>query len=240
MTNKQSFKDEYKKVMTNWTEQQLEEYADSLEKKYGTIKQGENVVHLEYYGGLIDEQDISTIETILSKSNLLLSRFDKNGVPYNSLEDFMLQVSLFIGDKTTQDVLLGLGTSALWDTIKTTSFYIWQTVRKRILIKSSKETNKQKKLNCGIKMSLDKNTKFEFKIDGDIKDEVALKSLDKVLDFLKSVQPNSTIKHPDFVVYNKEKETWEIVDVNTEIRKRFIESKENEKSDKKNKKKGSR
>lgn len=224
MFDRQSFKDEHRKIMTSWTEQQLDEYADFMEKKYSTIKHGENVVHLDYFGGLIDDNDIANIEDILSKSNLELSRFDKNGIPYASVEDFMLQVALFLSDKTCQDVLLGLGTSALWDTIKASTFYIWRTVRSRTINKFSGQTSKPRKINCGIKMSLDKNTKFEFKIDGELSDDVALQSLDKILDFLKTVKPNQTIKRADFVVYDKEKDEWTIVDVNAEIRKRMLAS----------------
>mgnify|MGYP000225487657 CR=1 FL=1 len=231
MYDKQSFLDEYRKVFTTWSEEQLNDYAEKMAKKYSTIKQGDNVVHLDYYDGLIDDNDITTIETSLANVNIELSRFDKNGVPYASLEQFMLQVALFLGDKTTQDVLSGVGTNAIWDAIKSVTFYIWRTVRNRTAIK---QTDSKKTLNCGIKMTLDKNTKFEFKIDGDLSDETALKSIDKIVEFLKTVTPNQTVKRPDFVTFNQEMERWEIVDVNAEMRKLMLAAREKEKNEHKN------
>jgi hypothetical protein len=225
MFDKKSFLDEYRKIFTSWSEEQLDDYAEKMAKKYSTIKQGNNVVHLDYYGGLINDNDIASIELSLSSVNIELSRFDKSGVPYASLEQFMLQIALFLGDKTTQDVLSGVGTNALWDTIKSVTFYVWRTVRNRTAVV---KPNSKNTLNCGIKMTVDKNTKFDFKIDGDLSDEAALKAIDKILDFLKTVTPNQIIKRPDFVTFNQETERWEIIDVNAEMKKLIIAAKDKE------------
>lgn len=223
MYDKQSLLEEYRKVLKDWSEEQLNDYADMMAKKYSTIKRGVNVVHLDYYGGLIEDSDITNIETSLASVNIELSRFDKSDVPYASLEQFMLQVALFLGEKTTQDVLSGVGTNAIWDAIKSVAFYVWRTVRNKTAIR---QTNSKKVLNCGIKMALDKNTKFEFKIDGDVSDEVALKSMDKILDFLKTVTPNQEIKKSNFVIFNRNTECWEIVDVDSEVRKLILAARE--------------
>ncbi|MES2382153.1 MAG: hypothetical protein V4538_13995 [Bacteroidota bacterium] len=225
MYTKHFFLEEYRKIFTTWSEEKLIDYAEYMEKKYSTIKRGDNVVHLDYYAGLINETDILTIETSLAKINIELSSFDKNDVPYASLEQFMLQVSLFVGDKTTQDILFGIGTNAIWDTIKTVTFHVWKTVRNR---SANMQIESKKEFNCGIKMALDKNTKFEFKIDGELSDEAALKSIDKILDFLKTVRPNQSIKKPDFIIFNQKKESWEIVDVNAELIKQILAEREKE------------
>jgi hypothetical protein len=230
MHDKQSLLEEYRKVFTTWSEEELNGFADMMAKKYSTIKKGDNVVHLDYYHGLIDDNDITTIESTLASVNIELSRFDKNGVPYASLEQFMLQVALFLGDKTTQDVLSGVGTNALWDAIKSVTFHVWRTIQKRAVIKPA---NSKRTLNCGIKMTLDSNTKFEFRIDGDFSDETVIKSIDKILEFLKIVTPNQNSKRPDFVTYNQEKECWEVVDVNEEMRKLMLAAKEKEKDEQK-------
>lgn len=224
MFDRKEFRESWRKMMTGWTEKELDEYTDFMEQKYSTIKHGENVVHLEYYGGLIDNTDINTIENLLSKSNLELSRFDKNGVPYAALEDFMLQVSLFVNDSTTREILLGLGTNALWDTIKTVTLLVWQKVRNQ----TSLPINKHKKINCGISMTIDKNTKFDFKISSEFSDETTLEALDKALEFLKTVTPNETRKRQDFVVYDKYKNKWEVIDTDAEIRKLILAQKEKE------------
>ena len=228
MNEKQSIIDEFRKIFKDWSEEELNEYAEKMIKKYNTIKRGENVVHLEYYDGLINDNDIANIEESLASVSMELSRFDKNDVFYASLEQFMLQIALFLNDKTTQDVLGGVGTNAIWDAIKSVTFYVWSTVRNR---SADKHMNSKKMLNCGIKMSIDKNTKFEFKIDGDLSDETALKAIDKILDFLKTATPNKSIKRADFVTFEQDSECWRIVDVNEEIRKQMIAKIEKEKNE---------
>lgn len=218
MYDKQSLIELYRKTFTTWTDEQIEAQADFMSKKYSTLKQGDDVIHLDYYSVIITDNDIIAIENELEKFNLQLSRFDKMGVPYASVEDFMLQMAFFLGDKTTQDVLTGVGTNALWDAIKALTISVW------VKIRSSRFKN-DKSINYGIKLSLDKNTKFEFKIDGDFSEETALKALDKIIDFLKTTKVNDTIKRPEFVTFNERTEKWEIVDVDAELRKKYFDSK---------------
>ncbi|MCC6583567.1 MAG: hypothetical protein IT271_07680 [Chitinophagales bacterium] len=214
--------------MTDCSEQQIDEYVDFIEKKHSTIKSGENIVHLEYFGRLIGDNDIANIEKILLKSDLELSHYDKTGDINACLEDFAIQVGLFLNEKTCQDVLLGIGINALWDAIKQSTFYVWKTVRNKTIEIVSTSESRHVKINCGIKMSFDKNTKFDFKIDGEFTEEIALKSIDKILEFLKEVKTNynQDVKPVDFVVYDKEKDKWIIIDVNKEIRKKMSNLKE--------------
>jgi hypothetical protein len=217
MHDKKSLIELYRKTFTTLTDEQIEAQADFMSKKYSTLRQGDNVIHLDYYSVFISDNDITTIENELAKFNLQLSRFDKMGVPYASLEDIMLQMAFFLGDKTTQDVLTGVGTNALWDAIKAMTMSVWQKIK-------TSRFNNNKSINYGIKLTLDKNTKFEFKIDGDFSEDTALKSLDKIIDFLKTTKVNETIKRPNFVRFNEKAEKWEVVDVDAELSKKIIDS----------------
>jgi hypothetical protein len=226
--NKDLFKTSYRAIMPNCTEEELEKRASLMEKKYSTMKYGDNVVHLNYFGGLLEEKDILAIEKNLSTNNLELSHFDHSGTVFAAVEDFMLQVSLLLSDKTTQEILIGISTSALWDTIKSTTIFIWKTVKNKKRTIMTAHTTRQRNINFGIKISLDRNTKFEFKIDGDLSEEAALESMDKALEFLKTIERNKTIKAPVFVIYNKDTEKWEVVDVNTEMANLRMKSKSEE------------
>ncbi len=90
-----------------------------------------NVIHLEYFEGLLIHEDIESISSKISTVGLDLSRFDKNGVPYASIEDFMLHVSLFISDPIVGNIVLGASGSALWDAIKMSSILIWSRIKVR-------------------------------------------------------------------------------------------------------------
>jgi hypothetical protein len=220
MSDKHDLKAQYRKIMPNWTESELDDYVNLMEEKNRTVKKGENVIHLDYYGGLLTDSEIEEISSILNRSNLELSRYDKSGIMFAAVDDFILQVAIFLNDKTTQDILIGVGSGALWDTIKHVSLYIWKKVHNKFLNKVSAHKVSKQKLNFGIKLVLDKNTKFEFKISGNISEELALKSMDNILNFLRDVKPNVSNRPPDFVVYNSTKDKWEILNILEEIRKK--------------------
>ncbi|WP_311266658.1 hypothetical protein, partial [Xanthomonas sp. WCS2017Noco2-62] len=78
------FKEDY----PNWSEEEVINYATKMYNKMLTVKQGDNVIHLDYFEGLIIRNEISEIENLLGDGKLELSRFDKNGFAYNSIDDF--------------------------------------------------------------------------------------------------------------------------------------------------------
>ncbi|MFN8287732.1 MAG: hypothetical protein U0V74_13305 [Chitinophagales bacterium] len=221
MESKEDYFELYKRMGVKGTDEQLECQADFMFQKSKTLKTGENIVHLDYYGRLITLDEINRIEDQLRTCKLELSRYDKDGVMYASLEEYTLQVFLFIGATTVKDVLVGVGTNATWDTIKSVSVYLWNTIRSKLIAKDVRN----KSINFGLKMKIDGNTSFDFKIDGDMSEEVVLQSLDKILKFLETVPPNRTPAPPEFVVYNEEKKSWEVKDVRLELFKRVMEDK---------------
>lgn len=225
MIDKSELEELYRKMMPSLTEHELNDFINLMEKKNSTVKKGENVIHLDYYEGLLPDSDFEEISKILVKGNLELSRYDKSGIPYAAIDDFMLQVALFLGDKTTQDILIGVGSGAVWDSIKHTTIYIWSKVHNKFLNKFSAQKVTKQKINFGLKITLDKNTKFEFKIDGDISEKTALKSIDKILNFLKEVKPNISNKPPDFLIYDFKKDKWEIMDIVEETKKKKVTKK---------------
>lgn len=209
----------------DWNEEELEKYAGIMAEKYSTIKYGDNVIHLDYYGGLITAPEITEIETELKKCNLELSRFDKNGVPYASIEDFNLQMAIFLSDTLVQSVLLGLGTNALWDTIKMTTLFVWTKYKQRYW--DQETDHKQKKnLNFGLKVKIDKNTRLELKMNGDFSEEVVKLALDKSIELFQ-LKDQKIIYHTDiFYIFNLERNEWVLVDKLAEIRKKHEQQNE--------------
>lgn len=222
MFDRNFYKENLRGFLPDYTEEQLEKRTIFMEQKFRTVKQGPNVIHFDYFGGLIGETDIQVLEREFSEVSIDLSHFDKNGIPTASLNDFTIPIALVLSDKTVQDLLIGLSTNLLWDTIKNSAFFIWKRVQGNL-----NRSSKRSKVNCGIKMSLNKHTRFEFKIGGDIDDETTLKSIDKILDFLKSVKPYEKPAPDLFTVYNENTGKWEVIDIQAEILKRMKQTEEN-------------
>ena len=220
METKEELFEQYKSTFPDWSDEEVEQYSAKMYEKYSTIKNGANVIHLDYYGGLITPTEIQDLENSLKEVKIELSRFDKNGVPYASIEDFNLHLAIFLSNTIVQSILLGLGANALWDTIKKTAFFIWTKVKERHWSKTGEQTKKSN-LNFGLKVKLDKNTGFDLKLDGDLSEELVLEALDKIIDLLKSVKQKDKPKKAEFYIFDKEKRRWIKIDIMNEMRKKF-------------------
>lgn len=217
MQDKGELRKGFEGMSGEFTKKELEEYANWMADKYSTIKKGANVIHLDYYHGLIDDNDIEQIENIISKADLELSRFDKNGVPYNSLQDFTLQVSIFLSDPIVQSVLFGLGTNALWDAIKQSAILVWRRLKLRLW--SLPEEQRKAKINFGLKVQINSKTSIDLKLDGEVSETTTLEAFDKAIDLIRSVKSKNKMEQGKLFIYNSSKKSWEEVDVMAEIRK---------------------
>ncbi len=219
MFNREAYKEVHKQLSPDSTEDEIEKYLDDMESKYNTIKGGDNVIHITYYTGVVDGNDITELESILAKSNLELSRFDKTGSFQASQEEFMLQTYVWLNSEVTKNLIVGLAGSAIWDTVKTTVVYIWRKCREIQINHITSTSIEKRHLSFGIKVQLEENNYFDFKLEGDVSEETCLKSLDKAIDFLKTFQSNKNGTTDNFLRFNKETSEWEIVDIIAEINK---------------------
>jgi len=197
----------------------MKEYQTKIDEKEKFIKKGPNVIHLEYLGGMISEDDITMFENKLSENGLELSRFDKEGVMSASLEDYQLAIYFIVSQPLIHEILKGIATNSIWDTIKFISITTWNKVKKNNYTVLSSSQSKKKEISFGLNVKLDKNTSFNFKLDGNVEEEIIENSLDKVLDFLKKQQVNKSFKHADMVYVDKETGEWIKVDTEKELRK---------------------
>jgi hypothetical protein len=215
--DKESLIKEYRESMPFLSDEQVESYAALMSEKYSTIKTGDNVIHLEYYDGMIVDDEINEIENNIGKVGLELSRFDKNGVMYANIEDFTLQVSLWISTPVIQNVLLGIGTNALWDSIKLTSIFIWKKMKLRAWHASVNE--RKRTMNFGLSVRLDKNRRLDLKLDGEVDEQTTIQSLDKIIDLLKSEASNDAATRGQFFVFDASKKEWKEINVKEELYK---------------------
>lgn len=217
MRDKEELKKNFKELLPGFSDEELDKYSSWMADKYSTIKKGENVIHLDYYHGLIDDNDIEQIEDIISKAGLELSRFDKNGVPYNSLQDFTLQVSIFLSDPIVQSILFGLGTNALWDAIKQSAILVWSRLKLRLW--NLPEEQRRAKINFGLKVCIDSKTSIDLKLDGEVSEKITMEAFDKAIDLIRSVKSKKRSGFAKLFIYNSSGKIWEEVDVMAEVTK---------------------
>ncbi len=204
--------------------EEYKEYQQKIIEKRKTIINADNAIHLDYLGKMIPDEDIKIFEDVTKNVGLQLSRFDKSGVMYASLDQYTLITSLLVTQPLIGSVLIGAGGSATWDAIKYILTSVWKTVRNKTYKKVSGGDAIDKKITFGLKVTLDKNTGFDFELSGDFDEKIVDKSLNKVLKFLKDKKINEEYHHPKYLYYNPKQDEWIEIDVESEIRKKILEN----------------
>jgi hypothetical protein len=219
MFDKEGYRKSLKEFSPGLSEEFIDRQVELKAKNQETVKKGPNVVHLDYFSGIIDEGDINDFEETLTKADLVLSRYDKSGVVYASLQEFTLQVAIAFGP----NLVSSLVQSATWDAIKVVTKKSWQLVRSRNL--RSVDTNQTHELNFGLKISFQNNKVTEFHLQSGFSPEVYEKAMDKILEFAlkQDHQPVASNGLADFMEFDTTSDDWGKVDVMAKFRERAEE-----------------
>ena len=212
MFDRESHKEQLRLIMKQWTEAQIDEHTDYMAAKYLTVRKGPNVVHLDYFGSMLDADELVLLNNKLADAALELSSFDKSGIPYNSLQDFSLQAYIAISASVLGNLLSGIGPNAAWDAIKCVTVYTWHRFRK------IKTIGSKQSMNFGLKVNIGNGNGLELKLDGDFSEETALKALDKGLKLMRDFQPKEKPQFSNFHVFDPETGEWAEIDVMAAIR----------------------
>lgn len=219
MFDKENYIATLRMMAPSWSGKQLNDYAESMVAKYTTIKKGPNVIHLDYFGGLLDAEEIKAIEDQLAAASLELSRFDKSGIIYGNLQDYTLPIAFFIGPHIVSQLITGLGPNILWDAIKAVVTYTWKKWRGNSKLQGARQ-------NFGIKLFTAEQHTLELKLEGDQSQETFLKSLDKVLKVVQQKPKRSKAQLSNFFVFDAAQSEWVEVDVMAALRKKADEQAE--------------
>lgn len=190
-----------------------------LKEKEKTLKQGPNVIHLDYYAPIITNEEILEVEKNLKQQGIELSHYDKNGVIYASLQDFQLDIFIAIAQPIIGDLMSGIGSNAIWDLIKSSLIYL----RSKVLERSTniiKDSTKDR-IKFGLQTRLDKNTSFNFELDSSLDNSEAIVALDKIFYFLRERELNKKFKITDYVYYDSDSNKWISTDVEEEFKKQI-------------------
>ena len=216
------FTPEFQKIM--------KQQEELIEERRRTIKSGKNVIHLTYVGEFNDSELDEINETIIN-GGLVFSWYNKSGIVQNDLDLYQLVTCLTIAHPIIVDILKGVCSNVVWDTIKLSTIKILEKLNVKKYNKISGGKIEERKIKFGIHVHLDKNTGFDFELNGDVSKEEINESLDKILAFLGEQKLKEKRQISDYVYYNPVTKQWVKIDVEKEIHKIFIEKTSKHKPD---------
>lgn len=197
----------------------FEEEKELISARMKSLKKGNNVIHLSYIG-VYNDSDLKEFSEKLLTANLELSSFNASRITVNSFDDYNFVTYLAISQPLILEFLKGISTNAAWDVTKQVIISARNKILGKKYYKVTANSSEEKEITFGVKVSLDKNTGFDFELRGDISDEVINESLDKILDLLKTKKTNQEYEHPIYLKYSKKEKKWIEINVLEEIRKK--------------------
>lgn len=213
MDERKVYKDALSKFAPEMTEEQQDKYIDFTEQKKSTVLRGDDVIHLNYFHGLIDELDIKYITAEFRDINLRLSRYDKNGIIFGSLKDYSLQISFALSNPIVQGIIAGLTVNAVWAGVKKAVWFIW----KKIMLEQMSLPEKSK-MNFGLRVETTNGAWVDFKLDGNFSEQTVLTALDKILPIIQQKRQFERDKL-NFLIFDPENNEWNLVDTMAEFRR---------------------
>ena len=176
----------------------------------------DNIIYLKY-PGCLSENDINELSDILKGANIQLETNNSAGKVTASFDAFNFFTSLALSSPVVIELIKGIGTNALWDIIKFSITSIRNKVIGEKIYRITSSGQTEKEMTFGVKMKLDKNTTFDFELNGHLSEEIVSESLDKMLDFMREQKPNTQYEHSLYVKFSSDKKKWEGINVLEEM-----------------------
>lgn len=203
----------------SWSNEKIEEHADWMEGKLSKIKKGDNVIHLTHMTRIINESDLILLNEKLSTVEYELSSYDTSGDIMASAEDFIKDIILYLNQITVKEaILLGLGTNAIWDVIKSTIAFIYKKVKSSTTVTMSSETVTERRPSFVVTVNLTKEKSLEFRID-----DIPENSIAEAVDGIKGATNeynNLESNIPMIALYNPETKSWDCTGYTSEMLKK--------------------
>jgi hypothetical protein len=198
------------KELKKITEESIKKRNALLKERKKTALIGDDVIHLTH-NGCFSSADYDEFSNDLAQINLRLSHFNNSGFAQNSLDDFMLTVSLSISSPIFQLI----SNNVIWETVKYLALKLLKKTREKKYYKITQHGAEEKHIKCGIKIKVNEATSIDFELNGNLSDETVLKSIDKITDITKILELNQTPRPPFYTKYDDINERWMIIDEKT-------------------------
>jgi hypothetical protein len=197
------------------------------QEKLKSVKAGPNVIHIDYYQGVLEQDDLTYISNLLAKNNLEFSSYNKSGTLYAHFDAFSLSMFITIAQPILIQFLDDVYPNATWDCIKLIASGIAKKVSKRQkLYEYNGKKMKKKKIKYGLKIVTPTGTHVEFELNGHMSEKTISKALDRTLGIISNISKQK----PKYGKFNFINGKWKLYDVESE---RYKYMKRNSKKGKK-------
>lgn len=181
-------------------------------------------IFLEYYKGVLDEDDYKIQKEKLREIGIHIEEYDKSKIlmmSYGGLEDI---VSIVINSSTLQFLLNSIVLPGIaYDIFKKSIIWIWNNVKgKKITKLYSGGKIEEEEVSFGLKIQCNKNN-ITMSLSGDYCDEDKNKCIDKAFDYLKDTQEKSAINDSTsrtWLRYDNNVKSWYEVDMLRELQRK--------------------
>jgi hypothetical protein len=228
----QFYYDSFKSLLGDTCDEaQILEQANFMFNKEKTVKRGDNILHIDYYTGLLTDDDLKKLELDLEQIGLELSYYNKTGVMYNSLDELTSVVRQILSNNVTHDILIGLAGSAIWESLCKIWVFTYKRLKgKKITKMFAGGRNTIKDATMSIVLKLNEATSIEYNLRGDFEnDQEAIETFKKILENAKQIPLSTVPKRPIVAEANFETKTVEIIDEQKFYLNKIIKQKEKEK-----------
>lgn len=181
-------------------------------------------IFLEYYKGVLDEDDYKIQKEKLREIGIHIEEYDKSKIPMMSYGDLENIVSIVINSSTLQFLLNNIVLPGIaYDIFKKLIIWIWNNVKgKKITKLYSGGKIEEEEVSFGLKIQCDKNN-ITMRLSGEYCDEDKNKCIDKAFDYLKDAQEKSEInERPSrtWLRYDNNVKSWYEVDMFSELQRK--------------------
>lgn len=175
-------------------------------------------VCFNYYKGLFDADELESQVTSLKQAGIQVYELDKTGQVMAFLDEFTNQISIMLSSSLIQAYCLGLLANSTYDSLKRTIFWMWNSLHGKKLTKVQSGHIKEKEATFGLQLKVDQNTQIDFRLTGDVSDELKSRCIDKAFEVMMTV-PRGTERRPInwFSSYSWDCQDWIIINVGEEI-----------------------
>jgi len=207
------------------SDEAIREHAKFMADKHLTVKRGENVIHLTYVKELLTIDDIQSFQEELAKHSLELSYYDKSGIITNFFDDFTGTIELVFAAKFTEEVINHVASAYLWNIFKNIGLRIFKKVKdKKVYKQGMNGSTEERDATLFLVIRKDETTTIDFRLTGNFVDEdLASKTLDKALEFVKEHPANIYPKRATLVELNLDHQKLSVIDTDAIIARKVEE-----------------
>lgn len=185
-------------------------------------------IRLDYLGGIFEDEYLQEKISELNRIDIEFIGYDKSMVPMASFDDLKSVILMAINNEIVWGYINGILSCGIYDVLKKVVIDIWKKLNGKTYNKIYPSGKvEEKNATFGISMNVNEKCNIDFKLSGDIPDELKEKCLDKAFELIKDLNEKEFKNnfYSNYAKYDIQKQEWVLVDIKQEIEKLMIKDK---------------